>query len=49
MTERRANPYGYTEARQNRWIDAAMVILAIGWATSAGVIVGRIIYILVFA
>lgn len=48
MTERCANPYGYTEARQNRWIDAAMAIFGIGMALSAGAIIGRIIYRLFF-
>lgn len=35
MTERRANPYGYTEARLSRWIEAAMAIVGIGMALSA--------------
>lgn len=35
MTERRANPYGYTEARKGRFVDAAMVIVGIGMALSA--------------
>lgn len=44
MNERRANPYGYTEARNGRWIEAAMAIFGIGMALSAVWIIGLIIY-----
>lgn len=46
MSERRANPHGYSHTPQSRITEALMRIVAIGMSASFGTLVGHGIYLL---